>query len=254
MAKREPLSKKTRFEIFKRDKFTCQYCGRTAPDVILEVDHIKPISDDGTNDILNLITSCRDFNRGKGKTPLIQNTVIKKQHDILADLEEKRQQLEMLIEWKKGLEEFEDYQVNQIEKLFIDGINGVFSEEGRKQCYTWLKKYGFDETYESAKISIAQYYSKDNDKEYVFDSVGRIAETRLRQKKDPRTYEINYLVKMSKDTICYIDPSKIKLILYKNYKTEDFSIIKEFIQMSNYGDQVIKYLKDYYDLEEELWH
>lgn len=43
MAKREPLSKGIRFEVFKRDNFTCQYCGAKAPDVILEVDHINPV-------------------------------------------------------------------------------------------------------------------------------------------------------------------------------------------------------------------
>ena len=66
MAKRQPISKKLRFEVFKRDSFTCQYCGLKAPDVILEVDHIKPVKEGGTNDLLNLITSCYICNRGKG--------------------------------------------------------------------------------------------------------------------------------------------------------------------------------------------
>ena len=48
--KRKSLTKKVRFEVFKRDSFTCQYCGRTAPSVILEVDHIKPVCDGGQNE------------------------------------------------------------------------------------------------------------------------------------------------------------------------------------------------------------
>ena len=44
MTKRRGLSLKKRFEFFKRDKFTCQYCGKNAPDVILQVDHIEPVS------------------------------------------------------------------------------------------------------------------------------------------------------------------------------------------------------------------
>ncbi len=68
--KRKGLSKKLRFEVFKRDGFTCQYCGRSAPDVILEVDHIKSVKNGGDNDIMNLITSCFDCNRGKGKRKL----------------------------------------------------------------------------------------------------------------------------------------------------------------------------------------
>jgi len=31
-AKRKSLSKKVRFEVFKRDSFQCQYCGASAPD------------------------------------------------------------------------------------------------------------------------------------------------------------------------------------------------------------------------------
>lgn len=70
MAKREGLSKKTRFEIFKRDGFTCQYCGRTSEESILEIDHIIPVSRGGTNDEMNLVTACFDCNRGKGNREL----------------------------------------------------------------------------------------------------------------------------------------------------------------------------------------
>lgn len=59
------LSKRTRFEIFKRDGFTCQYCGKIPPGIVLEVDHIHPRSKGGTDDSINLTTSCADCNRGK---------------------------------------------------------------------------------------------------------------------------------------------------------------------------------------------
>lgn len=62
---RKYMSNRIRFKVFKRDNFTCQYCGRIAPTVILEVDHINPISNGGDEYITNLITSCYDCNRGK---------------------------------------------------------------------------------------------------------------------------------------------------------------------------------------------
>lgn len=74
MAERKPLSKKLRFEVFKRDMFTCQYCGAKAPDVTLHVDHIMPVSSGGSNKITNLITACSDCNSGKGAR-LISDTV-----------------------------------------------------------------------------------------------------------------------------------------------------------------------------------
>ena len=64
------LGKKLRFEVFKRDEFKCQYCGATPPAVILQVDHIHPVSDGGSNEMDNLITSCQPCNIGKGKHKL----------------------------------------------------------------------------------------------------------------------------------------------------------------------------------------
>lgn len=68
--KRKPITKKTRFEVFKRDGFTCQYCGATPPSVILHVDHIDPVANGGSNDMDNLTTSCSHCNLGKGKNSL----------------------------------------------------------------------------------------------------------------------------------------------------------------------------------------
>lgn len=65
-SKRKALSKKTRFEVFKRDDFTCQYCGAHPPATVLHVDHIVPVAEGGGNDESNLITACQGCNLGKG--------------------------------------------------------------------------------------------------------------------------------------------------------------------------------------------
>lgn len=67
---RKPLSRRTRFEVFKRDLFTCQYCGRTPPAVVLECDHIDPVAGGGGDEETNLVTACEDCNRGKSAVPL----------------------------------------------------------------------------------------------------------------------------------------------------------------------------------------
>lgn len=54
-----------RFAVFTRDKFTCQYCGRTGAEVILEVDHVLPRVVGGGHDLANLVTACHPCNRGK---------------------------------------------------------------------------------------------------------------------------------------------------------------------------------------------
>lgn len=52
-----------RFLVFQRDNFTCCYCGRKPPEIILETDHANPKEKD---EIDNYKTACRECNNGKG--------------------------------------------------------------------------------------------------------------------------------------------------------------------------------------------
>jgi hypothetical protein len=89
-----PLSIRTRFEVFKRDEFRCRYCGRRSPEVVLEVDHIVPTCEGGTDDEMNLVTSCWECNRGKGGVPLTTVLTGEDPHDKAVELLERRRQLE----------------------------------------------------------------------------------------------------------------------------------------------------------------
>ena len=61
------LSLRKRFEVFKRDDFTCQYCGRNVKrhKVVLVVDHIFPKRKGGEDKLSNFITACSECNLGK---------------------------------------------------------------------------------------------------------------------------------------------------------------------------------------------
>jgi hypothetical protein len=67
---RRSLSVRTRFEVFKRDEFTCRYCGRKSPEIVLEVDHVVPVCEGGDDDQMNLVTACWECNSGKSGVPL----------------------------------------------------------------------------------------------------------------------------------------------------------------------------------------
>lgn len=84
MTERIQISKKTRFEVFKRDGFCCQYCGAVPPAALLEVDHIDPVCNGGTNDMDNLVTACFDCNRGKAGNLLtvVPKTLAEKAEEI----------------------------------------------------------------------------------------------------------------------------------------------------------------------------
>jgi len=62
------LSKRLRFEILRRDNHACRYCGATAPDVKLTVDHVIPTSLGGSDEASNLVTACAPCNSGKSSS------------------------------------------------------------------------------------------------------------------------------------------------------------------------------------------
>lgn len=129
---RKAVTKKTRFEVFKRDKFTCQYCGRMAPDVVLHVDHINPVANGGESDAVNLVTSCSDCNSGKSDRLLSDNATVRLQQAEMLALAERREQLQMMQQWRKELRllasEMADMIRDEIEHCCnIDG--SVFSDK-----------------------------------------------------------------------------------------------------------------------------
>lgn len=64
--KRERIPQGVRFDVFRRDNFTCVYCGRSSPAVTLHCDHVVAHSKGGSDEKENLVTACEDCNFGKG--------------------------------------------------------------------------------------------------------------------------------------------------------------------------------------------
>lgn len=172
--KRAGLSQKTRFEVFKRDKFTCQYCGGKAPDVILRVDHIKPVATGGDNNLMNLVTSCDPCNSGKGPRELDDQSSLEKQRRMLEELNERREQLEMMLTWREGLLGLADQQtdaaVAAIQKHLSD--SSVVSDSGREEVARWVKRFSLQHVL-SAVDSAAELIRKNAKGEIVDESWDR---------------------------------------------------------------------------------
>lgn len=62
---RRPISPAVRFAVLVRDGHRCVYCGVTSREARLDVDHVKPVSQGGSDAIENLATACFDCNLGK---------------------------------------------------------------------------------------------------------------------------------------------------------------------------------------------
>lgn len=181
--KRKAMSKKVRFEVFKRDSFICQYCGQSAPDVILHVDHLHPVSKGGDNDIMNLITSCQPCNAGKSDRLISDSSVIDKQKAQLDELNEKRQQLEMMIEWRETLKDFDNGVAQRIANYFEDQAGCGVNEVGIKNINKWAKRFSYLEILEAIDASVSQYIKEDTSEEvaHAFKMVPRICAVKKRQ-------------------------------------------------------------------------
>jgi 5-methylcytosine-specific restriction endonuclease McrA len=59
-----PRVKLTRHEVFRRDNYTCQYCGRKA--LNLTIDHVLPRRLGGAHVWTNVVTACATCNHQKG--------------------------------------------------------------------------------------------------------------------------------------------------------------------------------------------
>ena len=131
-----PISVRTRFEGFKRDRFTCSYCGRTPPTVLLEVDHVLPRAAGGSDDIENLTTACQDCNRGKSANLLDEGSAPTVTHQVLEELQERIDQATAyaeLMQIARGLD------ANQLQKV-IDAwavAFGALTEE-RESGTFWV--------------------------------------------------------------------------------------------------------------------
>jgi hypothetical protein len=145
MSERSHVPKALRFEVFKRDKFTCQYCGANAPEVVLHCDHIIAVINGGRNELLNLLTACAGCNLGKGKRLLDDDTVVKKQRLELEALQDRREQIQMMLAWRQELSDITNDTIAIIEQRFASRTSIGLDEAARAMVRRWLKKYQFEE-------------------------------------------------------------------------------------------------------------
>lgn len=206
---RHSISKKLRFEIFKRDAFKCQYCGQVAPDVVLHIDHIKPVADGGDNDISNLITACVDCNSGKGARLLGDNTTVEKQRKQLEELNERREQLQLMLQWRDGLLSIEEDKVNAAVERFEELTDCTINDNGTKTLKKLIKKYGLEEVLEAISISTTQY----EDSQKAFDYISRICAIRKTTADKPYMKDLYYIRGILRNRLHYCNEQKAIALL-----------------------------------------
>jgi hypothetical protein len=172
-AKRVGLSKKLRYEVFKKDNFKCVYCGAKPSDegVILEVDHVLPVFEGGTNDIENLVTSCKKCNIGKGKTKLSDknfSSLKKAEHDAIDEKVDimkafVKSRMNKLREIEPALEYLENT-MNKWKNLREDKKERVCTEEYKNKILILYKQTSMEdliEAIEKCEVVFSNVYLDD---------------------------------------------------------------------------------------------
>lgn len=200
MSKRKAIPKRIRFEVFKRDSFTCQYCGAQAPDAVLHIDHINPIAGGGDNDVMNLLTSCAACNLGKGARSLNDQSSVAKQRKQLQELNARREQLEMMLKWRESLASIMDDEVDAIGEVFTAATDCTLNEKGHDMARGWLKKHDLPVVIEALESAIGTYY-RDGDQDpqennrlagVAFSMVPRILGAKKRYANKPYMKDLFY--------------------------------------------------------------
>nr|MBV6631388.1 HNH endonuclease [Oceanococcus sp. HetDA_MAG_MS8] len=210
MGNRKAIPKKLRFEVFKRDSFTCQYCGRKAPDVLLHIDHIEPVSKGGTDDLLNLITSCVDCNLGKSDRKLADSAVLDKQREQLEALQERKEQIEMMFQWQKALLNLDDSVTTQLSEYWSELVPGFsLNESGIKGLNSLKRRFEVGEIMAAMKVATEQYLEYEDEAptqdsvELAWKRVGGICATKRQEKNNPAMSRVYYIRGILRNRLSY---------------------------------------------------
>lgn len=153
------ISKKLRFEVFKRDEFTCTYCGQRPPAVVLECDHVVPVSDGGPDALENLTTSCFDCNRGKSNRAL--GTVpesIATRADLLAEREEQERAFAKLLRARRKRQ---DANIDVVQQILLSDTDTVFTDRFRLSVKMFLDRLPLDRVTLAAEMAFQRIRAPD---------------------------------------------------------------------------------------------
>jgi hypothetical protein len=201
-----------RCEVFKRDKFTCQYCGRKSPDVILHVDHITPVASGGCDDILNLVTSCIDCNLGKSDRPLRDNVDLEVRRRSMEQLEERRQQLAMLRDWHVSLSAIDCQAALMLWDVWtsLTGVSSQPSDDNTASLIQLLKKYSFEEIAQGMRDACSKHISPSSEivetgLHAAFEAISRQCWIAKTSREDPIGSRKRYIIGILRNRVCYVN-------------------------------------------------
>lgn len=153
--RRQGIGDGRRFEIFQRDGFQCQYCGGKPPEVVLVIDHIRSVAEGGTNDAINLVTSCRDCNSGKSDKKL--HSLPPSIDEVISQQAETIAQLTAYNEFLRQSHKLELESVDDVVAYFESNAAIKLQPQDIASIKQFFRRLGYREMIDAVDAAVARY-------------------------------------------------------------------------------------------------
>lgn len=154
----------------------------------------------GDNNVLNLVTACNECNNGKSDTLLSDKQALEKTIDELALIQERKNQIEQMVAWRKQLIEDRYAAADPIVKYWEETATRFqLNETGRKAVAQLVSKFGAEEVIESMTAAADRYLRFDPEGKvteeswlFAYSSISRICEVRRKDRTLPGFSRLYY--------------------------------------------------------------
>ena len=234
----DPVYKRIKFEVFEKDSFKCQVCGAAAPNVTLTLHRLQNNQQaENWLDPAFLTTFCESCQRKNGSQESANTG--NNGHLSLNALEERLDQLKMLINWRKGMIKIRKRQLASLVEFWQELVPSIFlSEVHKKTLLSCISKYSSDDIKEAMRLAVQEFIVVHQDGSIARDSFqmafANIPEICYRKTKMSKTREAEELYHIHDILEERIDGffDSARVIQWLNYARSWDVHLEELIQMA----------------------
>jgi len=258
---RQPIPRKLRHEVFKRDGYRCRECGASKDETSLEIDHILPVAKGGTNDIDNLQTLCRECNRMKHTDEWVGGEDnIKTAKNELKNLNKQLNDAKFKLKQATNDDEIIEFKfkIKKLTNAYIPNAQEKLDKLLRESEIESAKiQFQKEKTEERNKLFKKLYVELDED--LILKLVNYFKLSGSSNEENLRLLVEGYSESEIYDSIEFIKNESSRKLLYnklsKNLSKYDINLISKECPVSNDKSSVINYLVDNfteYEINEKL--
>jgi hypothetical protein len=187
-----PEYKRIKYEVFEKDSFKCQFCGKGVPLVTLQLIRIQDTQqNDEWLDTAFLSTSCKICEKKKSG---VDEKILNNGYLSIDELEERLQQLKMLINWRRGMLNIRKQQLANLVSYWEKKLPGFSVDNDQKKFMaTYISKYSSDEIKSAMDMAVDKFikYSDDGilDKNSIRTAFAKIPDICLTKTEIVSTHE-----------------------------------------------------------------